>query len=239
MIEVIQWPPVHHCTYSLHGRLFIQEPDEPFVTHLLDGTVDTDPKRQTRGWVNRIQRYGIQNSIPKTEWNEQTIYYSLLPKIPVDLRKKFFRESPSGFLHQVHQTMSATPHNAPVPAGLALAAGFAHVADDDPDLPRQLATLSPDKWLAVLKKWVSADPARKSKTVAGPAFWYALHTVTLNPTKTTTPNRFVGVWLGSFPCRTCRIGGRVYIARHPVPGWEHFAQWANDIHNYVTERKNR
>jgi hypothetical protein len=238
MIDIIQWPPIHYCTYSLLGRRFEQGPDEPFVTRMLDGEVDTDLKRQTPGWINRIQRFGIQNNIPKTEWDEQTVLYSLLPKIPAELRKKYFRESPSSFQHQVHQTIMSNPHTAPVPLGLAEAAGFPGVADDDVDLPRKLATLSPDKWLAVLKKWVAADPVtRKSKTVAGPAFWYALHTVALNPTNTTTPNRFVGVWLGSFPCRTCRIGGRVYIARHPVPGWQNFAQWASSIHDYVTFKR--
>lgn len=240
MIEIIQWPPVHYCTYSLHGRLFEQQPDEPFVTRMQDGSVDTDLKRQTPGWINRIQRFGIQNNIPKKEWDEQSIYYSLVPKIPPELRKKFFREVQSDFQPQTNLKKMPTPHNAPVPEGLAAAAGFPGVAADDPDLPIKLATLSPDKWLAVLKKWLAADPTnRKSKTVAGPAWWMALHTVALNPTNLTTPMRFVGVWVGSFPCRLCRIGARIYIARHPVPGWSGFAQWANDMHQYVTERKSR
>lgn len=239
MIEVIQWPPVHHCTYSLHGRLFVQEDGEPFVTRMLDGTVDTDPKRQTRGWVNRIQRYGIQNKLPEKEWTEEQIYSSLLPRIPMELRGKFFRQVESSS-PTPHQIMSAIPHNAPVPKGLAAAAGYPSVADGDVDLPAILATFNADKWLAVLKKWVAADPQnRKSKTVAGPAWWWAAHSLALNPDRKTTPNRFIGVWLGLFPCRTCRIGGRVYIARHPVPGWEHYREWLNDLHNYVTERKNK
>lgn len=239
MIEIIQWPPVHYCTYSLHGRLFEQQPDEPFITTMQDGTVDTDLKRQTPGWINRIQRFGMQNNIPKKEWDEQSIYYSLVPKLPPALRSKYFREARSTFLTP-NQLMSAVPHSAPVPAGLAQAAGLVGVADSDSDLPVRLATLNADKWLATLKKWVAADPAnRKSKTVAGPPWWYAAHSLALNPDRTTTPQRFIGVWLGSFPCRLCRIGGRIYIARHPVPGWEGFAQWVNDIHQYVTERKTR
>ena len=238
MIELIQWPPLHYATYSLLGRKFEQTGDEPFVTYMLDGSVDTDLTRQAPGFINRIQRFGIQNKLPKIEWDEQTILYSLLPKMSVGLRGKYFRHTLSGSQKLHTALMSARVHTAPVPQGMAEAAGFAGVADNDPDLPRRLATLNPDKWNAVLRKWVMADPERKSKTVAGPAWWWALHSVAMNPTPTTAPNRFVGVWIGMFPCRLCRLGARVYIARHPVPGWEHFESWAAGVHDYVTHIKN-
>ena len=234
MIQCIQWPPVHYCTYSLLGRRFEQEPDAPFVVYMRDGTVDTDLTRQTPGFINRIQRYGIQNKVDRQAWTEENIFYSLLPKLPLELRGKFFRITPYA---SPSPQMSVTPHTAPVPAGLAAAAGFPSAAENDPDLAAKLATLSPEKWLGALKRWVAADPARRTETAAGPAWWWAIHSVALNPVATSTPANFVGVWLGLFPCRKCRIGGRIDIARNPVPGWESFAQWASDIHNDVTSIK--
>jgi hypothetical protein len=238
MIEVIQWPPVQYCTYSLLGRRFEQEPDEPFVVKMRDGNVDTDLARQTPGFVNRIQRFGIQNKINRKEWSEENIYYSLLPKLPLELRPKYFRITQSDFQATHQKLMSATPHNAPVPAGLAEAAGFRGVAASDPDLPLQLAALTPEQWIGVLKKWVAADPvARKAKTVAGPCWWWSLHSVALNPNHKSTPQNFVGQWLGHFPCRRCRISARAYIGSHPYPDWAGFVAWANDFHNHVTNTK--
>ncbi len=238
MIEVIQWPPIHYCTYSLLGRRFEQEADEPFVVKMRDGTVDTDLTRQTRGFVNRIQRFGIQNKIPRKEWNEESIYYSLLPKLPLELRPKFFRITQSDFQATHHKVMSATPHTAPVPAGLAEAGGFKGVAASDPDLPLRLAALTPEQWIPVLKKWVAADPVpRKGKTVAGPCWWWALHSVTLNPSSKSTPLNFVGAWLGNFPCRKCRISARAFVGSNPVPGWDQFHGWADSFHNFVSSKK--
>ena len=239
MIQVIQWPPLHYCTYSLLGRRFEQEDGEPFVVYNRDGTVDNDLTRQTPGFINRIQRFALQNRIAKKEWDEQSIYYSLLPKLPLELRPKFFKITRSDFQTTHAQVMNANPHHAPVPTGLAAAAGFGSVADSDPDLPQRLATLSPDTWVTVLKKWVDADPEnRKTKTAAGPIWWYSLHTVALNPSAKIKPNNFVGEWLNRFPCRKCRIGARIYFARHPVPkDWSSFAAWADQLHQYVTSRK--
>lgn len=126
-------------------------------------------------------------------------------------------------------------HPAPVPYGLAFAAKLDGVAEAD--VPAQLAAQTPDQWILTLRRWLAVDPARKSKTIAGPAWWYAAHCVALNPTNTIAPNKFIGVWLGSFPCRICRIGARVYIARKPIPGWLNFQKWLSDMHDYVTSRK--
>lgn len=236
MIQLLQPPPIQYGQFSLHGRVFTWEPDEPFVTKMLDGSVDTDLTRQTPGFINRIQRYGLQNNYPQTLWDEQSILYSLLLKIPLELRPKFFKQNASAS-HMALQKVNV--HTAPVPHGLATAAGFPHVAEDDPDLPVKLAQQTPDKWLATLKKWIDADPAnRKTKTAAGPAFWWALHSVALNPVPS-TPLSFVGKWKGMFPCRKCRIGASIYFARHPVPDWSSFAKWASDLHDYVTAKKNR
>ena len=238
MIEVISWPPIHYCTYSLLGRRFEQEPDEPFVTRLQNGQVDTDLARQTPGFVNRIQRFGIQNKTPRKEWSEEAIYYSLLPKLPLELRGKFFRITPSDFQTNHQRVMSAVPHNAPVPEGLAEAAGLKGVAATDPDLPLRLAAQSPTQWITTIRKWVSVDPkARGSKSAAGPVWWYALHTVAKNPVSVAIPQNFVGQWLNYFTCRKCRIKARAYIGSHPTPDWAGFPAWANDFHNYVSSTK--
>jgi hypothetical protein len=238
MIQLIQWPPVRYCSFSLLGRVFEQEPDEPFVTHLPDGSVDVDLVKQTPGFINRIQRFGLQNKIDHHLWDEQTIFFSLLPKMPLELREKFFKNVLSDFQTTHTRVMSARVHTAPVPPGTAAAAGFTGVADSDPDLPARLALFNADKWMSVLKKWMAADPDnRKTRTAAGPVFWYAIHTLAMNRDPAINPNRFVGLWIGAFPCRKCRIGARAYIARNPVPGWEHFPKWASDMHDYVTARK--
>lgn len=237
MIQVIQWPPTAYAVFSLHGRMFVQDEEEPFVTLMLDGSVDTDLKRQTPGFVNRIQRYGIQNSLPREEWDEQNVYFSVLQRIPLELRGKFFRNIQSISAPAPIQMSLENVHKAPVPLGLAEAAGLG-VAADDPDLPAALAQQNPDKWLATLARWVQVDPAaRKTKTAAGPVWWWAAHSVALNPTPASTPLRFVGLWLGRFPCRRCRLDTRNYIAKHPVPGWDQFPKWLDDFHNFVTTKK--
>lgn len=243
MTGLLQWPPLHVCVYSLHGHTLRQEPDEPFVTFMADGSVDTDLKRQTPGFINRIQRFGIQNKLSPELWSEDTIYASLLERLPLSLRGKFFRPDQSGSPRTPvlrHTIMNAVPHpQAPVPPGLAAAAGYPDVADDDPDLPLRLAAQTPERWHVTLRKWLEADPARRAtRTQAGPAWWYALHVVARNPHGNASPLRFVGVWLGRFPCRRCRIRARAYIGRVPPPRtWAEFPGWADRFHNHVTATK--
>jgi hypothetical protein len=231
MIDLISWPPRQYGVFKVKDQPFTWDEKEPFVTRKRDGKVDLD--HTTPGFVNRILRYGKQNLIPPIEWHEEKIYSEIYEKIPHPLRVKFFRKVESNF-----PNMPTRPHNAPIPRGFAKAAKLDGVADDDPDLPMALARLSPENWLELLNRWLRADKSiRESKHIAGPAWWWAGHSVAMNPSPTINPLRFVGQWIGTFPCRHCRIESRRYVAKFPVPGWGAFEQWVSDFHNYVTSRK--
>lgn len=234
MITLLQWPPQNSATFSVRGRVFTWDGDEPFITLTKTGAVNTDPKELAPGFINRIQRYGRQNGFSEEEWQLEKIYFNVLQKIPKTLRGKYFKNIESSS-QNVSEPIPNT--KAPVPSGFALAAKLDGVADDDPDLPLTLARLKPDEWLALLKRWVSVSEDREGKTVAGPAWWYALHTVAKNPYNGTTPLHFVGLWVGNFPCRICRINARRWIGKHPVPDWKEFDQWADTLHSHVTASK--
>jgi len=235
MIQLVQWPPQQYTSFSVRGRLFEWKENEPFVSLMKDGTIDTDPKRLTPGFVNRVQRYGRQNGFNESEWELQQIYFAILQRIPLPLRSKFFKNTPSDFRTPLEDVKI---HPAPVPSGFAKAAKPYAVEDQDPELPLKLARLTPDEWLALLKRWLLDDQkTRKATDVAGPAWWWAGHSVSKNPTDKTTPMHFVGLWLGTFPCRKCRISARRYIARHPIPDWAGFEGWMNTLHNHVNASK--
>lgn len=245
MIQLLEWPPQEYASFSVKGRVFEWKDEDAFVV-FKNGTVDLDASAD--GFINRIQRYGVQNSIDSSEWDIQKIYFTILQKLPLQLRGKYFRMDPSSSLPpakvmakpnpQLQMSAIVNPHDAPIPTGLIEAARLENVAADDPDAPALLARQTPEQWLFTLKRWLAKDTLnRKSKKVAGPVWWYALHSVALNPSPSSTPIKFIGQWIGTFPCRLCRLGARVYMAGHPAPSWPLFAKWANDIHNYVTARK--
>lgn len=235
MIQLLQWPPQKYSTYSVRGRVFEWKEDEPFVVFMKDGSVDTDPKRLTPGFVNRVQRYGRQNGFNESEWELEKIYFDILQRIPLPLRARFFRSTEST---SPTPMADLRPHDAPVPSGLAKAAKL-DVVDSDPDLPLALAAISADEWVKVLSRWVKEDPVnREPKTVSGPVWWWSAHSVSKNTGQSrTTPLHFIGLWLGSFPCRKCRINARRYIAKHPVPNWGGFEAWVNSFHLHVTASK--
>lgn len=99
MIKLVQHPPVHTAVFSVRGKMFTQDPEEPFVVFMRDGSVDTSFKNLTPGFINRIQRFGMQNNIPNDEWSLERIYFNVLQRLPLPLRSKYFRSESSFQTH--------------------------------------------------------------------------------------------------------------------------------------------
>ena len=79
-----------------------------------------------------------------------------------------------------------------------------------------------------------------SKLTAGPVWWWAAHSVSLNYTDAAMPpNQFVVYWLSLFPCPHCREKFETeWLRPNPAPeAWENFKSWISQAHDFVTSHK--
>lgn len=237
-----KWPPMSYGTYSMRGRSFIWKEDEPFVTKAKSGEVDTDLQTQAPGFLNRIMRHAKSNGFAATEWDVQTIYQSIFRKMPAALQKAYF-ETRSAVLTppplRVNPKREVRPHTALLPLGLLDAAKAIVNVGEVNDEREFLALLSPEQWLKVLRKWKVKYPAEATlKAISGPPWWYALHSVALNPPIKGSPGQFVNYWLAQLPCPLCKSHFRQYLSKHTPPkDWSQFAQWASGAHDWVSAHK--
>lgn len=221
------WPPQQYCWLYLSGILFKQGDGQPFVVYQ-DGQIDT--RQEADGFLNQVARYGKANNLPADTYSEETLSKIILDHLPLSIRGKF---CPDELPASEDFSLDVVLHPCPVPASLILAAGFV----DTLSLARQ----SPGKWLALLKKWKKEYPEdAKQKKLAGPIWWWAAHSVSLNCSDPAmTPRQFVVYWLALFPCLQCRSKfEHEWIMLNPVPDdWDEFKFWISQAHDFVTSHK--
>lgn len=222
-----QWPPFHYCWYQLNGILFEQQDNEPFVTYQND---EISTSEEANGFLNRIAKYGKANSLPEDSWSESKITKVILDHLPLSIRERFV-----DIVSELDEayTPPTILHTAPIPANLLSSAQV-------PDI-LGLSKLTASQWIIALERWRTEYPEEANhKKLAGPVWWWAAHSVSLNYTDAAMPpNQFVVYWLSLFPCPHCRIKFETeWLRPNPAPeAWENFKSWISQAHDFVTSHK--
>lgn len=222
-----QWPPLLHCWYKLNGILFQQEEIEPFVTYEND---QISTSAESKGFLNRVARYGAANNLPEESWSEETISKIILDHLPLSVRSRYVDEAPEA---DVNFSVRSVLPTAPAPASLLLAAQVQDLLG--------LSRLTAGKWIGVLSDWKKDYPEEANqKKLSGPVWWWAAHSVALNyENAAMNPEQFVVYWLSLYPCFNCRLKfEKEWITSNPVPAeWEDFKFWISQAHDFVTSHK--
>ena len=222
-----QWPPLLHCWYQLNGILFEQDENEPFVTYEND---QISTSTEAKGFLNRVARYGHANSLLESEWSEDTISKVILDHLPLSIRHKYHDEDLAA---DEHFTVQSNLHTATAPANLLLAAGVHDLLG--------LSRLTAGQWLGAIKKWKKEYPEdAKHKSLSGPCWWWAAHSVALNYENAgMNPRQFVVYWLALYPCQKCKTKFEMeWLIPNPAPDdWQDFEKWISDAHDFVTSHK--
>lgn len=226
-MKFVTWPPQQHCWLYLSDVLFQQGDGQPFVVYQ-DGEIDT--RQEADGFLNQVARYGKANNMPPETYSEETLSKIILDHLPLSARDKY---CPPATPADINFSIESTLHPVPVPASLMLSAGF----NDVLALSRQ----SIGQWIGLLDKWKKDYPEdAKHKKLAGPVWWWAAHSISLNYTDPAmSPEQFVVYWVSLFPCQQCRITFETqWLQSNPVPkDWEDFKFWISQAHDFVTSHK--
>lgn len=224
------WPPLQHCWLYLSDVLFQQGDGQPFVIYDRDGNIDT--RQEADGFLNQVARYGKANNLPEEKYSEDALSKIVLGHIPLSIQARFY--TPEVVSEPiVNFSIDSVLHPSPVPASLILAAGF--------NDPLALSRQTPSQWLTLLQKWKDDYPNEAShKKLAGPVWWWAIHSVALNYRDSSmTTREFVVCWLSLFPCPLCRTKFETeWLLKNPTPeNWEDFNNWISQAHDFVTSHK--
>ncbi len=221
------WPPQQYCWLYLSDVLFQQGDGQPFVVYL-DGEIDT--RQEADGFLNQVARYGKANNMPGELYSEDTLSKIILGRIPYSIRSRFVDLVSE--LDEVY-THPTILHTAPIPANLLSSAQV-------PDI-LELSKLTAGQWIGVLERWKTEYPEEANhKKLAGPVWWWAIHSVALNYRDSSMTGReFVVCWLSLFPCSLCRSKFETeWLLKNPTPeNWENFNLWASQAHDFVTSHK--
>lgn len=225
----IQWPPPTGLSYHCINESFKWDGTEPFY--------ETDSQGQVSGgWVHKILRYAKANN---HEVTLDMIYEALAAQLPVVLRSMYFRESPNAPGVDL-SVPSPRLSKAVLPASLVKAARIAlpnqkwGVAADE----AVVGEFTDQQWLRTLRDWkIRFSRMGDLPSVAGPVWWYAIHTLALNCAGLQSDcGTWVNYWHGEFPCKTCRQ----HFTKCPVTkprSWADLEAYAGAAHDWVSANK--
>lgn len=189
-------------------------------------------------WVETIASYGRANSLPEDQWSQQAVYTELARQLGSAAGDYFKAPRP---LPGVDMSMPCSKvHTTPVPEHLLKTAQSLHPGRkwDAAAAAEVLGELSPSQWLKLLRTWKAQNPVKANMTeVAGPIWWYALHTLALNceglPGE---PGTWVNHWHADYPCEKCRKHFNKCPFAKPTK-WVDLFDYADAAHNWVTANK--